>query len=87
MTDSLVKVGRVLFRIEGAMWAAYWAPRQDSIADAVLIGSIRLVAVTDRPARKAAFIDLIKAAVGDGIRDITGSSPAWGEPHPAPENE
>jgi hypothetical protein len=82
-----LNIGRLAFRVEGEMWNAYWAPRQTSMDGAILIGSIRLNAVTDKPARKDAFIRLMRESFSDAVREIVGVSPSWGAPESAPEHE
>ena len=36
------KIGRLALRVEGAWWNAYWTKHQDSMNEAILLGSIRL---------------------------------------------
>jgi hypothetical protein len=73
-------------RHEGSLWVGYYA-LPDTMNDALFLGSIRMALVQD-PNRKAAFMDLMREAVGDIIEEKTGHRPEW--PHgvqPAPEHE
>lgn len=79
-------IGRIAFRLEGDMWNAYWT-QQTSMEGAILLGSIRVNAVVDRPTRKGEFMALMRASLSDAIRDVTGVSPSWGDPEVAPEHE
>jgi hypothetical protein len=77
---------RLAFRIEGDVWNAYVAPT-DSMNNALLLGSIRITAVADQPKRKAAFMELMKASMGDFVRSIGSDITAWNDPVTAPEHE
>jgi hypothetical protein len=66
-------------RVEGNFWNAYAAPL-DTMEGAVLLGSIVMGAVTRSPNRKQAFVDLMRDALDDFVRDITGSTMRWDEP-------
>jgi len=76
---------RLAMRAEGLWWNAYIA-KPDTMEGAEQIGSILLGAV-NKPERKAAFLDLMKAIMSDGIENISGKVPSWEEPKGAPENE
>ena len=80
-----LQVGRVAMRVEGEMWNAYYA-LPDSMADAIFLGSIRLATVRDNPARKQAFIELMREIIGDIMEENTGVRPTW-DINPAPEHE
>lgn len=82
-----VEIGRLALRAEGEWWNAYWAPRQDTMDDAQLLGSLRLNLATDDFEVKQGFIDLMTKAFGNVVIDVTGQRPAWGAPEPAPERE
>lgn len=89
MADKLkghVQVGRLAMREEGPNWVAYYTV-PDSMEGALLLGSIRMGAVTDRPERKQQFMDLMREVVSDLIEEQTGVRPKWGGPHAAPEHE
>jgi F0F1-type ATP synthase membrane subunit a len=75
---------RLAMRVEGNFWKAY-AARLNTTEGAVLLGSIAMAAVTRSPKRKQAFVDLMRDALDDFVRDITGSALRWNEPAPAPE--
>jgi hypothetical protein len=78
--------GRLAMRVEGENWNAYCA-LQETMDGAIPIGSISLNAVRNYPACKQAFLDLMISIVSEIIRDITGETPTWTGPEPAPEHE
>jgi hypothetical protein len=80
------EVGRLALRVEGEWWNGYWAPRQDSMAGAIHIGSVRL-GLAQNPKVKQTFIDLMTTAFGVAVKDATGLTATWGEPREAPESE
>lgn len=86
MTDELVKVGRVAFRIEGNMWNAYYA-LPGTMEGAAHIGSIVMAAVRNNPARKEEFQKMMRSIVAEILEGITGGEPVWGESQSAPEHE
>lgn len=74
-------------REEGTLWVAYYA-LPDTMKDALFLGSIRLQFVADHPERRAAFMALMKEALGDIFEEKLGRRPQWPYPgHPAPEHE
>jgi hypothetical protein len=79
-------VGRLAFRVEGDWWNAYWAPRQDSMRDAVHLGSIRMSLGGD-PAVKASFMDTMRLAFTRVVKESLGVAPIWGGTEKAPEAE
>ncbi len=81
------QMGRTAFRAEGTMWNAYWAPHQNTMDGAILLGSIRLNAIQDNPGRKADFMRLMQSVVAEAITETTGRPVRWGAPHEPPENE
>ena len=82
-----VECGRLALRVEGDSWVAYYALEMTSMKGAVELGRIAMAAVVV-PARKQAFMDLMREVVADMIEDITGDRPIWpDEPQPAPEHE
>ena len=80
------KVGRVAFREEGPMWTAYYA-LNDTMDDALLLGSIAMAAVVDHPERRQAFMDLMSGFVADIIENKCGIRPEMPGAEPAPEHE
>jgi F0F1-type ATP synthase membrane subunit a len=80
------QIGRLAMRAEGSLWNAYYA-MHDTMTGAIFLGSIRLASVVDNPARKQAFMDMMRDAVGDTLKEVTGTSPTWGGAAPAPEHE
>lgn len=84
--NEQVKVGRVAFRREGAMWNAYFM-KPSTANDAVFVGSILISIVMTNSAVKAAFMATMRAAVGHTINQVTGVDPSWGGPEAAPEHE
>jgi len=77
---------RLAMRQEGDKWNAYVA-KPDTMEGAIWIGSIALRFIEDDPKREKAFLALMRDAVGDIIRDITGHKPTWSETRAAPEHE
>lgn len=86
MKDPMTQVGRLAMRHEGENWNAYYA-MPDSMKETVFLGSIRMGAVIDNPARKQAFMDMMRDIVGDIIESTVGVRPTWGGPQSAPERE
>jgi hypothetical protein len=76
---------RLAMRVEGDWWVAYLA-KPDTMDGAEKIGMI-LMGIARDPERKQVFLDLMKAAMGDAIKDVTGTTPDWNEPRDAPESE
>jgi hypothetical protein len=72
-------------RVEGAWWVAYIA-KADTMEGADKIGMI-LMGIAENKDHKQAFLDLMKAAMGDAIKATVGIEPDWNEPHGAPESE
>lgn len=83
---ELAQVGRLALRHEGELWNAYYA-MPGTMEGAIFLGSIRMAAVVDSPARKHAFMDLMRDVVTDVIQEKTGLRPTWGGPETAPEHE
>lgn len=86
MNEPLAQVGRLALRHEGDNWVAYYM-LPESIVSPVFLGSIRMGAVVSNPARKQAFMDMMRDIVSDIIQESTGIRPTWGGPQPAPEHE
>jgi hypothetical protein len=78
-------IGRLAFRQEGNNWNAYYA-LQDTMEGAIFLGSIAM-AFCAVPERKAAFMALVRACLGDLMEARFGVRPDWQEPVPAPEHE
>lgn len=81
------QIGRLALRQEGGNWVAYYAPYTNTMEHAIVLGSIAMTAVIERPQRKAQFIDLMRDCVGDIVESVTGTRPVWGGPEAAPEHE
>jgi len=80
-------IGRLAMRKEGSYWVAYYA-LEGTMRDAVKLGMVALAFVDRDPARKAAFMDMMKHAVADIIEEKVGVRPVWpSPPKPAPEHE
>ncbi len=84
---SQTQIGRLAFRHEGEFWNAYWAPYMDRMSGSVLLASIRMDLVDNNTVMKDQFMAINKAAFGSVIKGITGQTPQWNEPQPAPEKE
>ena len=80
------QVGRLALRAEGDNWVAYYA-EPGKMEGAIFLGSIRMGAVTTNPARKQAFLEMMRDIVSDIIEEATGIRPVWGDPGRAPEHE
>lgn len=86
MTETS-KIGRLALREEGDWWTAYYA-MPDTMKGALRLGQVHMKFVVDRPERKAAFMNLMRGAVGDIIEEVCGERPTWPEgPQVAPEHE
>ncbi len=79
------QIGRLALRVEGDNWCAYYA-LAGTMDGALPLGSIRM-AIACIPARKQAFMDLMRDAVADIIEEKVGVRPSWGGPERAPEHE
>jgi hypothetical protein len=56
------KIGRLAMRREGEWWAAYYA-MPDTMERAILLGTIRMVAVENSPSLKEGFMQLMRIMV------------------------
>lgn len=83
---QLVECGRLAFRVEGDYWNCYFAPEQDSMAGAVILGSLRMT-IAQTPEMKDAFIDLMRSAFNIAARELVGAEAAAFDTRPAPEHE
>ncbi len=80
-------IGRLAMREEGSYWVAYYA-LEGTMRDAVKLGMVPMAFIVRDPARKAAFMDLMKHAVADIIEEKTSVRPVWPDaPRPAPDHE
>lgn len=86
MSELMQKIGRLAMRHEGENWSAYYA-LPDSMKESIFLGSIRIGAINANPARKQAFMDMMRDIVSDIIEAETGMRPTWGGPTSAPEHE
>lgn len=85
--SNLTKIGRLVMRVEGGDWVAYYA-LNDTMAGALRLGSIKMRFVEGHPARKMAYINMMREAVGDLVEDVTGCRTKWLDGlTPAPEHE
>lgn len=80
------QIGRLALREEGNRWVAYYA-LNNSMKDALFLGSIALGAVQKDDGKKQRFIDLMRDMVADAIEDAFGVRPKWRDPETAPEHE
>ncbi len=81
-----MQMGRLALRVEGDFWNAYIAA-PESMEGAVFMGSIPMAFVANKPERKEAFMNLMKACFDDFIQENIGQLPTWGEPKVAPEKD
>lgn len=84
--NQVAQVGRLAMRHEGENWNAYYA-MPGTMEGAIHLGSIRMGAVVSNPARKEAFMLIMRDIVADIIEENTGFRPTWGGPERAPEHE
>lgn len=84
--DGHTQVGRIALRSEGEWWNAYYA-LNETMEGAILLGTVRLSAVTSNPTAKQQFITCMRTIVADVIQEKTGVRPVWNAPVPAPESE
>lgn len=77
---------RLALRHEGDWWNAYLAD-PDSMAGAMLIGSVRFGAAVKNPEVKQGFMALMQLIVADAIENATGETITDFEIAPAPEHE
>lgn len=85
--SQLEQMGRLAMRVEGDWWNAYYA-MPDTMEDAILLGSIRMIFVHDFSAKEI-FMALMRDAVSAIIKDRIGVEPSWPDEggKPAPEHE
>jgi len=86
MKKGMEQIGRLAMRQEGGNWNAYYA-LNETMDQAIFLGSIRMGAIMGKPDRKAAFMDMMRDIVADIIEDETGTRPEWGGENEAPEHE
>lgn len=77
-------VGRIAFRVEGAMWNAYLAA-SDTMEGATLLGSLRMD-IARNPIRKAQFQSLMTEVMADLTESAFGERPDMNV-QAAPEHE
>ena len=71
-------IGRLLVLREGDACNAYYALTFTNY-DAMLLGSVRMSIVEGKPERLAAFIAIMRAAIGDLVLEETGRRAVWPE--------
>ena len=76
---------RLILRQEGDWWVAY-AAAPGTMKDATELGRIRLGLVGNEE-RKQMFIELMKHAIGEFIKEMTGLDPSQWDITGAPESE
>ena len=81
------EIGRLALRADGDYWNAYWVPSQDSMTDAVHLGSIRMNFVEEHKERKDAFMVLMMECFADQVEEKFDVRPSWSGPRQAPDNE
>jgi hypothetical protein len=80
------QAGRLALREEGQCWNAYYA-MPHTMVDALFLGSIRMGIIRNHPRRKAQFMALMREAVGDILKEATGSGPVSWDERAAPDDE
>ena len=86
MTDP-IEIGRVAIRTEGDVIVARWAPQQDTMEGAILLGSVGLAHCQRDPRIFDSFMAFARLIVSVAIVHELGAEPSWSEPAPAPEHE
>lgn len=76
---------RLAMRHEGNYWNAY-AALPDTMAEALLLGSIAMRFVVDNKARKEAFTAIMQEAMGEVLEEMGVNVEHW-QVGPAPEHE
>jgi hypothetical protein len=84
VSDQKQQVGRVALRVEGDWWVAYYA-LPNTMDGAIEMGRV-LMALVRQNKRKKAFMDLMRSAVGEFLKDATGVQPDF-ITRDAPEHE
>jgi hypothetical protein len=80
------QIGRLAMRHEGEFWNAYYA-EANTMEGALLLGSVRMK-IVENEERKMIFMNMMRDAVGDILKAVTGQSPIWPtKPYRAPEHE
>ena len=80
------EIARLAFRVEGELWCAYYT-LPDTMKGAILLGSLHMK-IAVNPARKKLFLHLMRLAMADLIREVTGARAFFPQPpHMAPEHE
>lgn len=77
--------GKLMLRVEGAWWNAYFGKSGDDPGK-VHLGSIRGAIVTKSPKTKTLFIEMMSEAVSEAVAEIYGEYPHM-EVSSAPEHE
>ena len=80
-----VEVVRLALRQEGADWVAYLA-MSDTMEGAVVVGTIKMAFIADRPDRMKTFTTLMQACVAGIVESVTGCQVTVAE-CPAPGEE
>jgi hypothetical protein len=83
---DMSQIGRLAMRHEGDTWVAYYA-LPDTMKDPIFLGSIRMGAVVNNPARKQAFMDMMWDIFADIFEQKIGERPTRTSPQRAPEHE
>jgi len=84
--SQLQQVGRLALRVEGAYWNAYYA-KPDTMDGAILLGSIQFSIIAQNETHKQAFMNMMRAVVGDLLSGIAKAPVTWLDPVKAPEHE
>ena len=80
------QIGRLAIRVEGENWNAYYA-LNETMEDAIPLGSIRMSIITKYPERRDQFMKLMTDIVADILEQVLGHRPDFGGPIQAPEHE
>lgn len=86
MKGEKVQVGRLAMRQEGMSWNAYYA-ENDTMEDAIFLGSIQMAIVERSAEMKAKFMQLMREVIRSAFLQGSDAAPDWGGEVPAPEHE
>jgi hypothetical protein len=73
---------RLAFREEGKFWNCYVA-LEHTMEGAYILGSIGLGAIDKNDKVKRAFMEVMKLAFSDAVKEVTGSAPVSYDEHVA----
>ena len=79
-------LARLAMRAENGYWCAYYAP-PDTMDGAILLGSIKITVIIEKPARREQFLALMHDVMRGAIKDACGKRADIVERKPASPHE